>query len=108
VIPPQAVQRSTVRTFRPEVQAATEASMARVVQGVRAACGATGTLRYERHYPATVNAARYTDWSAAAAGDVAGAANVDRDTRPCMGARTSPSCCNGAGYWARLVERLLG
>jgi hippurate hydrolase len=85
VIPSQAVLRGTVRTFRTEVQDATEAAMARVVQGVCAACGATGMFRYERRYPATVNAMRETDWSAGAAGDVAGAANVDRDPRPCMG-----------------------
>src|SRR5262249_18732376 len=85
VIPPQAILRGTVRTFRPEVQETAEAALARVVQGVCAACGAAGSLRYERRYPATVNTARETDWSAEAAGDVAGTANVDRDPRPCMG-----------------------
>src|SRR5262249_19205839 len=50
VIPPQAILRGTVRTFRKDVQDATEAAMARVVQGISAGCGATGTLRYERRY----------------------------------------------------------
>src|SRR5262245_12328871 len=85
VIPPQAILRGTVRTFRREVQDAAEAALSRVLQGVCAACGASGTLRYERRYPATVNAARETAWSADVADDVAGAANVNRDPRPCMG-----------------------
>lgn len=85
VIPQQALLRGTVRTFRREVQDAAEAALGRVLQGVCAAGGATGSLRYERRYPATVNAELETTWSAAAADDVAGAANVNRDPRPCMG-----------------------
>jgi hippurate hydrolase len=85
VIPPQAILRGTVRTFRKEVQDYAEAAMLRIVRGVSAGCGASGALHYERRYPATVNAARETAWSADVADDVAGAANVNRDPQPCMG-----------------------
>jgi hippurate hydrolase len=85
VIPPQAVLRGTVRTFRKEVQDAAEAAMARIIRGVSASCSASGTFHYERRCPATVNAARETAWSADVADDVAGVANVDRDPQPCMG-----------------------
>jgi len=85
VIPPEVVLRGTVRTFRKEVQDAAEGAMARVVDGVCAACGATGAMRYERRYPATVNSERETTWSADVADDVVGEQNVDRDPQPCMG-----------------------
>jgi len=85
VIPPEVVLRGTVRTFRKEVQDATEAAMARVIDGICAGCGATGKLRYERRYPATVNSENETVWSADIADDVAGEQNVDRDPQPCMG-----------------------
>ncbi|MBM4069795.1 MAG: amidohydrolase [Planctomycetes bacterium] len=85
VIPPHATLRGTVRTFRKEVQDATEAAMSRIMRGIGAACGASGTLRYERRCPATQNSPRETDWSMAAADDVVGSANVNRDPQPCMG-----------------------
>jgi hippurate hydrolase len=85
VIPPSALLRGTVRTFRKEVQDATEAAMARVIDGVCASCGAQGELRYERRYPATVNSAQEAIWSADVAANVAGQQNVDRDPQPCMG-----------------------
>ncbi len=85
VIPPTATLRGTVRTFRKEVQDMAEAGMRKMVERICSAFGATGTLRYERRYPATVNSPRETEWSAQAAQDVAGVQNVNLDPQPCMG-----------------------
>ncbi|MFO0917874.1 MAG: M20 aminoacylase family protein [Planctomycetaceae bacterium] len=85
VIPPTAVLRGTVRTFRKEVQDMAEAGMRRIVQHVCAAFGATGETRYERRYPATVNSSRETEWSATAAEEVVGRDRVHHDLPPCMG-----------------------
>ena len=85
VTPPAAVLRGTVRTFRTEVQDMAEHGLRRIVEQVSSAFGATGTLRYERRYPATVNSPRETEWSANIAKEIVGRQNVDCDPRPCMG-----------------------
>lgn len=85
VIPPSAVLRGTVRTFRQEVQDMAETGMRRMVQHVCAAFGAVGELRYERRYPATVNSPQETEWSSAVAEKLVGRQNVNRDPQPCMG-----------------------
>jgi hippurate hydrolase len=85
VIPPEVVLRGTVRTFRKEVQDATEAAMERVIRGVCAGLGATAEFRFERRYPATVNTVQESAWSADVADDVAGEQKVHRDPQPCMG-----------------------
>ncbi len=85
VIPASAMLRGTVRTFRKEVQDMAEDGMRRIVEQTCAAFGATGTLRYERRYPATVNTPQETDWSANVAKNVAGENHVDLDPQPCMG-----------------------
>lgn len=85
VVPQTAMLRGTVRTFRREVQDAAEAGIRRVLAGVTSALGATGELHYERRYPATINTPQETDWSAAAAVQVAGAENVHLNPQPCMG-----------------------
>jgi amidohydrolase len=85
VIPASAMLRGTVRTFRKEVQDRTEDGMRRIVEQTCAAFGATGALRYERRYPATVNTPQETDWSANVAKNVAGENQVDLDPQPCMG-----------------------
>jgi len=86
VIPEEVVLRGTTRAFKPEVQDAIEAGIGRIARGVAAAMGAGVTLLYERRYPATVNSAAETDIAAATASEVVGAANVDRDVPPTMGA----------------------
>ncbi|MGL5094486.1 MAG: M20 aminoacylase family protein, partial [Planctomycetia bacterium] len=85
VIPETGVLRGTVRTFRPEVQDATEASLRRIAEGIAAAHGATAEVRYERRYPTTVNSAAETERAAEAAAAVVGLRNVHRDPQPCMG-----------------------
>ena len=85
VIPPSAMLRGTVRTFRKEVQDLAEDGMRRLTEQICSAFEATGTLRYERRYPATVNSPQETEWSANVAKEVAGENNVNCDPQPCMG-----------------------
>jgi len=85
VIPTEVMMRGTVRTFQAATQDMAEANLKRIASGVASALGCTSEVRYERRYPATVNTAQETDWAAAAAKEVAGAANVATDVDPCMG-----------------------
>jgi amidohydrolase len=85
VIPDRVVLRGTARSFKPEVQDAIEAGILRVAKGVADAMGATIALSYDRRYPATVNATAEVEISVTAAGDVAGAAHVERNVQPTMG-----------------------
>jgi hippurate hydrolase len=86
VIPGDARLAGTVRTFRPEVQAAMEAGLKRTAQGVAAAMGAATAIRYKHGYPATVNHAAPVAEAAAAAAHVVGADRVDAEAPPVMGA----------------------
>jgi amidohydrolase len=85
VIPQEVVLRGTVRTFKREVQDLIEERMKRIVAGVAATFDMTATLRYERRYPATINAATETQHAIAAAAAVVGAEQVDTDPTPEMG-----------------------
>jgi amidohydrolase len=85
VIPQEVVLRGTVRTFKREVQDLIEERMKAIVAGVAATFDMTATLRYERRYPATVNAALETQHAIAAASAVVGAGQVDTDPTPEMG-----------------------
>jgi amidohydrolase len=85
VIPQEVVLRGTVRTFKREVQDLIEERMKAIVAGVAATFDMTATLRYERRYPATVNAATETQHAIAAAAAVVGAEHVDTDPTPEMG-----------------------
>ncbi len=85
VIPQEVVLRGTVRTFKPEVQDLIEERMKGIVAGVAATFDMTATLRYERRYPATVNAAAETQHSIAAASAVVGTEHIDTDPTPEMG-----------------------
>lgn len=57
VLPEQAVLGGTVRSFRPEVRDALERGMRRVCDGIAQANRVGITLRFERGYPPTINAA---------------------------------------------------
>jgi amidohydrolase len=85
VIPAHAKLVGTVRTFRPATQDMVERRLRELVPAIAAAFGATGTLDYQRVYPATIN----HDREAIFAGDVAtalvGADNVIRNLDPSMG-----------------------
>ena len=85
VIPEQVVLRGTVRTFKQEVQDLIEQRMRGIVAGVAATFDMSATLRYERRYPATVNAEAETRAAIAAASAVVGSERVDTDPTPEMG-----------------------
>jgi len=85
VIPQEVVLRGTVRTFKREVQDLIEERMRGIVAGIAATFDMTATLRYERRYPATVNAETETRHAIAAATAVVGAEHVDTNPTPEMG-----------------------
>ena len=85
VIPQEVVLRGTVRTFKREVQDLIEQRMRAIVAGLAATFEMSATVRYERRYPATVNAAAETRHAIAAAEAVVGRDNVDTDPTPEMG-----------------------
>ena len=85
VIPEEVVLRGTVRSFTPAVQDLIEQRMRTIVAGVAATFEMSATVRYERRYPATVNAEAETRHALAAAAAVVGAEHVDDDPTPEMG-----------------------
>jgi hippurate hydrolase len=85
VIPQEVVLRGTVRSFKRDVQDLIERRMRTIVAGVAATFEMTATVRYERRYPATVNAEAETHKAIAAAASVVGRDNVDADPTPEMG-----------------------
>jgi amidohydrolase len=85
VIPQEVVLRGTVRSFDAAVQNLIEQRMRTIVAGIAAMFEISATVRYERRYPATVNAATETKHAIAAAAAVVGAVNVDSDPMPNMG-----------------------
>ena len=76
--------RGTVRAFKREVQDQIEERMRTIVAGVAATFAMKATLRYERRYPATVNAETETQHAIAAAAAVVGSEHVDTDPTPEM------------------------
>jgi hippurate hydrolase len=74
-----------VRTFDAAVQELIEKRMRGIVAGAAAMFDMTATVRYERRYPATVNAAAETQHAIAAAAAVVGSDNVETDPQPNMG-----------------------
>jgi len=85
VIPQEVVLRGTVRTFDAAVQELIEKRMRGIVAGAAAMFDMTATVRYERRYPATVNAPTETRHAIAAAAAVVGSDNVETDPQPNMG-----------------------
>ncbi len=86
VIPREARLVGTVRTFRQEVQDMVEDRLARLVDSVASAFGATATLTYKRTYPATINSADHARFAADTAASLVGEDKVRRDLPPSMGA----------------------
>lgn len=84
VIPNEVVLRGTVRTFERDVQDTIERRMRGIVEGVAATFEMGATLRYERRYPATVNAEAETAHAIAAAAAVVGRDRVDTNPVPNM------------------------
>ena len=86
VIPREAKLVGTVRSFRAEVQDMVEQRLARLVDSVASAFGATATLTYKRTYPATINSALHAAFAADTAAAIVGEDKVQRDLAPSMGA----------------------
>jgi amidohydrolase len=86
VIPQTAKLLGTVRSLDPGVRDLLERRLREVAPAAAAAYGATARVDYRREYPVTVNHAREAAFAAEVAREVAGAAAVDTDRPPEMGA----------------------
>jgi hippurate hydrolase len=84
VIPDAAVLRGTARAFTPGVQDLIERRVREICSGTGATYGARVSVRYERRYPPTVNAARETEICASVLDRMVGPENVLR-VPPVMG-----------------------
>jgi hippurate hydrolase len=84
VVPEDLRIQGTVRSFRPAVQQAAEASLRRIVQGVCAAHGIEAVIDYDSRYPATINDDRAAELTAQVMADVVGPGSVRLDERPLM------------------------
>lgn len=85
ILPGRVVMKGTARWFKPKVGDQIEAGMRRLVEGIAASFGATATLRFGRHAPATVNEAEATALAVEAAEAVSGADGVKEMAAPTMG-----------------------
>ena len=86
VIPDTAYLNGTVRTFDPAVQAMIRRRMQEIVTGQAASFGVEATLRYEMHYPATINDADKVGFAAGVAAEISGAEAVEANREMEMGA----------------------
>jgi amidohydrolase len=86
VIAQTAELRGTARSLRAEVRDLLEKRVREVVAGTAQITGAKIELDYERSYPVVVNHVAQTALAARVAGEIAGAANVNTDMTPIMGA----------------------
>jgi amidohydrolase len=86
VIPREARLVGTVRTFRPQLQDMVEERLARLVDSVAVAFGATASLHYTRTYPATINNPEHAEFAAGVAAELVGDDKVTRELPPSMGA----------------------
>jgi amidohydrolase len=86
VIPDEAVMVGTVRTFTTKVLDLIEKRMQEIANGVAAAFNASIEFDFQRNYPPLVNHASETAFAVRAMQAVVGAAKVDTDVEPTMGA----------------------
>jgi amidohydrolase len=86
VIPQTARLLGTVRTLSDEVRDLCETRIRALVETICAAYGAKATIEYNRGYPVTRNHPEQAAFLAAVAADVGGAAAVDAEVTPMMGA----------------------
>ncbi|HEY1101786.1 MAG TPA: M20 aminoacylase family protein [Burkholderiaceae bacterium] len=86
VAPASATLVGTVRSFSAEVQTLLERRLGELCSAVALGFGATATVRYERLYPATINAPREAQFAADVAQSLVGADRVVRNLEPSMGA----------------------
>jgi amidohydrolase len=86
VVPDTAQLWGTVRTFADSVTGLIEERMRRISEMTAAAHNATASVMFNRYYPPLVNHVAETDFAAAVARDLVGAANVVHPCEPTMGA----------------------
>jgi hippurate hydrolase len=86
ILPEEVVLSGCIRYFRAEVRQLLRSGIERVARGVAEAFGARIEFDYRAGYPATVNTAREVQAAARAAAAVVGAAAVDTNVAPVMGA----------------------
>lgn len=86
VIPGEAVLRGTVRTYTTDALDTIEQGMARMVENLPRAYGATGELTFIRAYPPVVNDDAETELAARIAVETFGAERVTMNIPPFMGA----------------------
>ena len=99
ILPEQAVLGGTVRCFRPELQDALEAGLARICNGIETTHRVRIDLRYDRGYPPTINAAEPSFICREAARQVVCGEQLFTHLKPSMGAedfaylsRVVPGC----------------
>jgi amidohydrolase len=85
ILPERVVMKGTARWYQAAVGDQIEAGMNRLVKGIAESFGATATLRFFRHAPATVNDAEATALALDAARSVAGVGGVEEMRAPTMG-----------------------
>lgn len=86
VIPDEVLLRGTARALESKVRDKIENGMKRIVGHLGSVHGCTATLRYERRYPATINAESEVEMAIAAMNDVVGSENVSKAISPSMAA----------------------
>ena len=84
VIPDSATICGTVRTFTIETLDLVESRMRQIVEQLPPAFGASGTMRFHRNYPPTINHPAETEFARTVLTEVVGADNV-LDFEPTMG-----------------------
>jgi hippurate hydrolase len=102
VIPQRVRLDGTARSLSEDVRVLVEERLRTLVEHTAAAFGAKGKLAYRRNYPVLVNHERQTGFAGDVASEIAGAAQVDRELPPMMGAEDFSFMLNerpGAFIW---------
>jgi amidohydrolase len=102
VIPQRVRLDGTARSLSEDVRVLVEERLRTLVENTAAAFGATGKLTYRRNYPVLVNHELQTEFAGDVASEIAGAAQVDRELPPMMGAEDFSFMLNerpGAFIW---------
>jgi amidohydrolase len=86
VIPQQTTLSGTIRSFTPEVRELLPRRLGEIARALGGGLGVEAAVEHFSGYPPTVNTAAATELAAAAAAEVAGEAQVERDAPPVMGA----------------------
>ncbi|MBB3609746.1 M20 aminoacylase family protein [Rhizobium sp. BK602] len=86
VIPGSVTLTGTVRTLLPETRDFAEKRLTEVAQATAIAHGAKAEVNYHRGYPVTFNHDNETEFAIGIASSIAGAAGVEANTPPRMGA----------------------